>query len=225
MTSYCGLRSRVRRMLPIIGVAGLCVLAGIWIRSIAIEDELAFRFLKHGIKVTSHCGAVRLQICDKPIWPLIHRFRRENFFFAGSPSVFEFGRSPPLVDYSPHYKFSGSAEAYAKFITKTPTTVAGSVVYGGSYYGFGFVYERPYEVNTDDSGRARLAGMIMPLYFPAILLATFVTIYFHRRALRNWRRRRGCCLSCGYDLRATLDRCPECGTQVPTAQMSRKEST
>ena len=56
-------------------------------------------------------------------------------------------------------------------------------------------------------------GYTIPCWMPALSLAVPVAaaVRFHRRA-RERRRRIGYCRRCGYDLRATPDLCPECGT-------------
>ena len=54
----------------------------------------------------------------------------------------------------------------------------------------------------------------------AVVLRGLMWAVLDRQA-RPWRHRpRGLCERCGYDLRATPDRCPECGTRVPHAAAS-----
>jgi hypothetical protein len=54
---------------------------------------------------------------------------------------------------------------------------------------------------------ARRAGIEVAI---AVAIATAYLVLRHRRAQRR-RRLEGCCRGCGYDLRASSDRCPECG--------------
>jgi hypothetical protein len=72
---------------------------------------------------------------------------------------------------------------------------------GVQYWTFGFRY------------------LTVPGWFPVLMLGLPSTLWLFRRFRRHRRVRAGRCLVCGYDLRATPDKCPECGTvpQHPVA--------
>jgi hypothetical protein len=84
---------------------------------------------------------------------------------------------------------------------------------------FGFVAG-----NTDAGGVADIPGskmfyVIVPHWSAALALgAAGLWMLLGKPAKRQRRRAKGLCVTCGYDLRESRDRCPECGTPVePTS--------
>ena len=61
---------------------------------------------------------------------------------------------------------------------------------------------------------ARLALRLVTLFATALAFA-IVGIAGVRTGRRAMRLREGLCVKCGYDLRASIDHCPECGWPVP----------
>lgn len=64
---------------------------------------------------------------------------------------------------------------------------------------------------NDYIGTASSYKMTVPLWVVAFVLAVWPLVRLLRRLRRRWHAKQGLCIKCGYDLRATPDRCPECG--------------
>jgi hypothetical protein len=89
---------------------------------------------------------------------------------------------------------------------------------GARYETIGFVYEH-FSYPARPLPRDFLC-IAVPLWFPTVLTAVVPLLWLNRRCAP---RTPGICHVCGYDLRATPERCPECGTAVLSAATSRHD--
>lgn len=80
---------------------------------------------------------------------------------------------------------------------------------------FGLAYYR-----NDINGTGHNHNFIIPFWIPAAFTGAFPMVLIARKVRsvyrRRWRREQGRCASCGYDLRASRERCPECGLAIST---------
>lgn len=97
----------------------------------------------------------------------------------------------PNATYTFPFYSSGQVYANVRYAVLEPTHDLLIISWGGEWNGYWFVST--------------------PLWLPASLFAV-IALIARRYALKELRGSAGHCPICGYDLRATPERCPECGT-------------
>jgi hypothetical protein len=79
--------------------------------------------------------------------------------------------------------------------------------------GAGFEYHR-----IELTGALAIRSLGVPYWFLCACAAATLFVWWRRRRRQRATRKRGrTCATCGYDLRASRERCPECGTVIPDA--------
>jgi len=80
----------------------------------------------------------------------------------------------------------------------------------------GFSYHKEFRTGRSDASMYRVA--VIPAWLPIVSLLVLPIARISAWNRQRMQLARGCCTRCGYDLRATPDRCPECGQASAKAQ-------
>jgi hypothetical protein len=145
-------------------------------------------------------------------------FRGDSVGFAGGPpppavSSEWFVRSNYGVLYFARNSAYGSAlgfdERPLRWRSSPPSRVFSHPVVPGRPFSFVL---GPFSLGGRIGPAYSHAAFTVPHWFPALLGAVAPLVWLRRFRRTRRRKARGLCARCGYDLRATPGRCPECGT-------------
>lgn len=146
-------------------------------------------------------------------------------FSGGQPSIFvlsnygclEFMRASNSPDSFKHQDRQIYSEFFGSFWSTRSQKKGAShfQVYWGNDMGESAPYN-VYGAYIDPLGKTPIPyfGFIVPIWFLILITMGFLGLCLYFRSRDSRKIKPGICIKCGYDLRATPERCPECGTAV-----------
>jgi hypothetical protein len=191
-------------------LAGLAVLtAVVWVRSFWRVDRVYIRTAGAQWRVESSGGGLTMDRFGG--WPEGPTWAYQSL------DVDFFRQRTPLVSYSPRNVWRGGPLIGATGRAWVQLTATGAVDWGTqlSLEAFKARAAAPPDITWVPFSSVRISywAVILLLLLPVI--GRFVR-WMSVRIARRSRRSRGLCVDCGYDLRASPARCPECGASVVT---------
>ena len=191
------MRAKLSTLLFAMSVILLVALLGLWIRGYYVADTLSINVPQLGrnladesIAFASGYGGICLS------------FRRSGSWSAGVPIPSRPTRQHRAIVYASHEPF------YPFQLNET------------RFKGMGFEVSSYHDRGQHGTGAGTIDmfNLVMPLWSLVLLVGVALGV----SGTSCWRQHRvakaGCCPKCGYDLRATPTRCPECGTIPPAGK-------
>jgi hypothetical protein len=184
------MRKFLRRSLTIVSFLCLTALVVLWVRSRWANDVLAVRWGRH---TEARWRFVDARLVSQPGEMRVYVEIQDTT----DPSLVRFYRKFPV---GPTVSFASG-----------PARDARQARAANWWNRIGLYHER-YVSGAPLVVFEHLIGFPHWLFLP--FFAVMPVMAVRRACTRRWRRRAGLCLNCGYDLRASGERCPECGEEI-----------
>jgi hypothetical protein len=179
----------------------------VWLRSYWVADVWEWE----------RVGIARQALANSPPLQHIDGFTIESDSGGLFTQWYRYGHMPVngIVDGTTHYHLSERARGYPDI--RAPGMADKSLTATPSFLGIEYGYYDHQQTNPQD-GFETDRGILIP-YAALVLIFMLrpatkdvIALLRHARARRLFRK--GICGVCGYDLRASSDHCPECGTKL-----------
>jgi hypothetical protein len=194
---------RLRRLICIACALAAMVTAAWGIRSIFRSDFLRYSWPYHGNQIN---GAQRITFVYSNRGSL--RFGVNTNRWSGAPSS---------RDAEAAKGFSWASGNVERSTPLSAPELLGEKGAGFDLLGFGAArFERTWVSDVQSMTAGQIAVRVPHWFISLLLFAPFVLLAVRKAQRRRGQLRQsaGLCPGCGYDLRATPSRCPECGTGV-----------